>query len=162
MLPGHCCHSVMMLPACYWIVMLPACCYWSVMMLPVCCYWSVTMLPACCYLSAMMLPACCYGNVMMLPACCYGSVFLWQLDSSHLNLDLSKQKTSLRKKGSLARRKKPSRGSVHNVLPDSPDTIYLDSTGWSLTKACHLLGVSCLCVCVHMCVCMCVCVCVCV
>ncbi|KAL8591538.1 hypothetical protein ACOMHN_055505 [Nucella lapillus] len=51
-----------------------------------------------------------------------------ELDSSHLNLEMSKQKTSLRKRGSLARRKKPSRESVTHMASDSSDTMFQDST----------------------------------
>nr|KAG5686579.1 hypothetical protein BaRGS_005150 [Batillaria attramentaria] len=51
-----------------------------------------------------------------------------ELDSSHLNLDVSKQKTSLRKRGSLARRKKPTRATVLNSGSDTTDSIFQDST----------------------------------
>ncbi|XP_076434818.1 uncharacterized protein LOC143274776 isoform X2 [Babylonia areolata] len=48
--------------------------------------------------------------------------------SSHLNLEVSKQKTSLRKKGSLAYRKRPSRSTV-TLPPGASDGIFRDSTG---------------------------------
>ncbi|KAK7087790.1 serine-rich adhesin for platelets-like [Littorina saxatilis] len=51
-----------------------------------------------------------------------------ELDSSHLNLDMNKQKTSLRKRGSLARRKKPTRNSIVNIVPGTENGIFQDST----------------------------------
>ncbi|XP_025092775.1 uncharacterized protein LOC112563194 isoform X3 [Pomacea canaliculata] len=50
-----------------------------------------------------------------------------ELDSSHLNLDHSKQKRTLSKKGSIARRKRPSRGSFIKTATDSPEAISKDT-----------------------------------
>ncbi|KAJ8312413.1 hypothetical protein KUTeg_009786 [Tegillarca granosa] len=49
-------------------------------------------------------------------------------DGNQLDVDIGKQKTSLRKKGSLARRKKPSRNSVRSILNSAEDSHFTDST----------------------------------
>ncbi|OWF44807.1 serine/arginine repetitive matrix protein 2-like isoform X2 [Mizuhopecten yessoensis] len=49
-------------------------------------------------------------------------------DTSHLDVNIGKQKTSLRKKGSLARRRKPTRTNVRNILSSSEDSHFQDTT----------------------------------
>ncbi|XP_076453030.1 uncharacterized protein LOC143288432 isoform X2 [Babylonia areolata] len=51
-----------------------------------------------------------------------------EMDTSYLNIGVSKQKTSLCKKGSLARRKKPTRVTVKQVASDSSDSTFQDTT----------------------------------
>ncbi|XP_076108350.1 uncharacterized protein LOC143076456 isoform X1 [Mytilus galloprovincialis] len=49
-------------------------------------------------------------------------------DNTHLDVDIGKQKTVLRKKGSLAKRRKPSRTSVHSMGAADENSRYSDST----------------------------------
>lgn len=49
-------------------------------------------------------------------------------DNTHLDVDIGKQKTVLRKKGSLAKRRKPSRTSIHSMGAADENSRYSDST----------------------------------
>eukprot|EP00105_Crassostrea_gigas_P037723 XP_019921871.1 PREDICTED: neurofilament heavy polypeptide isoform X8 [Crassostrea gigas] len=49
-------------------------------------------------------------------------------DSNHLDVDIGKQKTNLRKKGSLAKRRKPTRSTVRSALLSGEETLFVDST----------------------------------
>lgn len=49
-------------------------------------------------------------------------------DNVHLDVEIGKQKTALRKKGSLAKRRKPSRSSVHSMGAANEDSRFKDST----------------------------------
>lgn len=52
-----------------------------------------------------------------------------QPDSNHLDVDIGKQKTNLRKKGSLAKRRKPTRSTVRSALLSGEEALFVDSTG---------------------------------
>jgi hypothetical protein len=45
-----------------------------------------------------------------------------------LDVDMGKQKTALRKRGSLAKRRKPSRTSIHSMGEAGEDSHFTDST----------------------------------
>lgn len=49
-------------------------------------------------------------------------------DSNHLDVDIGKQKTNLRKKGSLAKRRKPTRSNVRSALLSGEESLFVDST----------------------------------
>ncbi|XP_062611914.1 myb-like protein X isoform X2 [Saccostrea cucullata] len=49
-------------------------------------------------------------------------------DSSHLDVDIGKQKTNLRKQGSLAKRRKPTRSTVRSALLSGEEAMFQDST----------------------------------
>lgn len=44
-------------------------------------------------------------------------------------MNIGKQKTNLRKKGSLAKRRKPTRSTVRSALLSGEETLFVDSTG---------------------------------
>nr|XP_022338748.1 neurofilament heavy polypeptide-like [Crassostrea virginica] len=49
-------------------------------------------------------------------------------DSNHLGVDIGKQKTDLRKRGSLAKRRKPTRSTVRSTLLSGEEAMFQDST----------------------------------
>ncbi|KAK3798363.1 hypothetical protein RRG08_063374 [Elysia crispata] len=56
--------------------------------------------------------------------------------TAHLNFDMSNHKRTLSKKGSISRRKKPTRAAIHtSKLASSEDSIFIDSTEPRLPKS---------------------------
>ncbi|KAK3581732.1 hypothetical protein CHS0354_000116 [Potamilus streckersoni] len=49
-------------------------------------------------------------------------------DTSYLDVDVTKQKTNLRKKGSLAKRRKPSRHGRRSIIEEGENKLYQDTT----------------------------------
>ncbi|XP_061162264.1 nucleolar protein dao-5-like isoform X2 [Saccostrea echinata] len=49
-------------------------------------------------------------------------------DNNHLDVDIGKQKTNLRKQGSLAKRRKPTRSTVRSALLSGEEAMFQDST----------------------------------
>ncbi|KAL3857572.1 hypothetical protein ACJMK2_012222 [Sinanodonta woodiana] len=49
-------------------------------------------------------------------------------DTSHLDVDVTKQKTSLRKRGSLAKRRKPSRQGRRSIIEEGEHMLFQDTT----------------------------------
>lgn len=56
-------------------------------------------------------------------------ILKFQPDSNHLGVDIGKQKTDLRKRGSLAKRRKPTRSTVRSTLLSGEEAMFQDSTG---------------------------------
>lgn len=55
--------------------------------------------------------------------------FFFLQNNLQLDVDMGKQKTALRKRGSLAKRRKPSRSSIHSMGGADEDSHFTDSTG---------------------------------
>lgn len=59
----------------------------------------------------------------------YLEILCFKPDSNHLDVDIGKHKTNLRKQGSLAKRRKPTRSNVRSALLSGEEAMFQDSSG---------------------------------